>query len=534
MSWVLGDVLDLVAGIVDPANPALIHGDRVLTWADLNRRSNNLARNMLAGGAKAHDKVAFYMRNRPEYTETFAACLRASLTHVNVNFRYREEELHYILHDSDAVAIVYASEFRDEVTALRARLDKIKIFIEVSDDGQIAGFAESFEDVAEAGDGSNLNITRSSKDELFIYTGGTTGMPKGVIWRSGDFYAGLIEASRAITGLGPNNVAELLAGVEELGRGSISLPACPLMHGTGFAGMLGMLMSGGVLVTLTNPHFDPDELWQTVANRKVERISIVGDAFARVMATSLEKAGSELDFSSLEMITSSGAMWSTDIKRRLLAILPGCTMADAFGASEGVGMGTSLMTSEGEVTTGRFSINDLARVFDDDGHEVKPGSDEEGWLAVGGPLPQGYYKDPEKSATVFKTFNGNRYAVPGDRCKVDADGGIIFLGRGSVCINTGGEKVFPEEVEEILKTHPSVDDALVVGVPDERWGQAVTAVITGSPELDEHALRDHVRASLAPYKIPKRVLASGVPLRAANGKADYASAKKFAIEILGA
>ncbi len=532
MQWILGDILDCVVEIMDPARPALVHGDRVLSWGELNKRSNNIARGLLSGGAKTHDKVAFYMRNRTEYSETFAACLRASLTHVNVNFRYMEDELHYILHDSDAVAIVYASEFRPQVTALRPRLDKVKMYIEVSDDGQIANFATAFEDLASSGDGQNLNITRSAEDELFIYTGGTTGMPKGVIWRSSDFYGGLVEAVRAINDEAPNNPDELIAGLKEAGRGNISIPACPLMHGTGFSGMLGMLMGGGTLVTLTDPSFDPEELWRTAQKHKVERISIVGDAFARPMANSLDDVVGKYDLSSLEMITSSGTMWSTDIKRRLLEHLPDVVMVDAFGASEGLGMGTSIMTSAGEVTTGRFTINDLARVFDDDGNEVEPGSDKEGWLAVGGPLPQGYYKDPKKSESVFKIVNGKRYSFPGDRCKVDADGGIIFLGRGSACINTGGEKVFPEEVEEILKTHPCVDDALVVGIPDERWGQAVTAIITGPREPDEHALREHVRASLAPYKIPKRILAAGVPLRAANGKADYAGARQFAVAAL--
>ena len=531
MDWNLGDVLDRVCQTIDPALPALIHGATTITWGELDRRSNNLARALIDGGAGPGDKVAFYMRNRAEYTQTFAACLRARLTHININYRYREQELHYILDNSDAVALVYAAEFRDQVAELRPNLPKLTQYIEVSDDGTIADFAVQFEDLATAGEGAPLAIERSPDDELFIYTGGTTGMPKGVVWRAGEFYAALLEVGKVL-GPVPADLDELTARLQEEGRGAISIPACPLMHGTGFAGMVSNLMSGGTLVTLTAPSFDADEVWKTVAAHKVERMSIVGDAFGKPLVKALQEGAADLDLSSLVMMTSSGVMWSTEVKRALLEFIPHLALIDSFGASEGLGFGTSIMTAAGESRTGRFAINDLAKVFDDDGVEVTPGSEREGWLGVGGPLPLGYYKDPEKSATVFREFGGKRYSVPGDRCKVDTDGSIIFLGRGSVCINTGGEKVFPEEVEEVLKTHPAIEDALVVGVPDEKWGQAVTAVVVSADTPDEAALRAHVNERLAGYKVPKRVLAAGIELRAANGKADYAGARDFAIAAL--
>ncbi len=532
MDWNLGDAMDRVCATIDPTLPALIHGPKTLNWGDLTRRGNNLAGNLLAAGIVPGDKVAFYMRNRTEYTETFAAVSKARLVHVNVNYRYQVGELAYILDDSDAAVLVYESAFRDRVAAMRPELTKVRLFLEIDEDGARAEFADDFDAFCETGDGVPLAIDRSPEDQMFIYTGGTTGMPKGVIWRGGDFYAGLLEVSR-VFGPVPADEDELIDRLKEEGRGHISLPACPLMHGTGFSSMLGMLMAGGTLVTLTSPSFDADELWRTVAEHRVQRIAIVGDAFGRPMADALDAGAGELDFGSLEMISSSGVMWSTEIKRRLLEHLPRVVMVDSFGASEGLGFGTSVMTAEGEARTGRFAINELARVFDDDGEEVTPGSDREGWLAVGGPLPQGYYKDPAKSATVFKTFGDQRYSVPGDRCKVAADGSIVFLGRGSVCINSAGEKIFPEEVEEALKTHGQVEDALVVGVPDEKWGQAVTAVVLGPAAIDEPALRDHVRGRLAGYKVPKRVLAAGVPLRSANGKADYAGVRAYAIAELG-
>jgi fatty-acyl-CoA synthase len=257
---------------------------------------------------------------------------------------------------------------------------------------------------------------------------------------------------------------------------------------------------------------------------------MVGDAFGKPMLNALEKGGRRYDLSSIVGILSSGVMWSREVKRGLLEYMPGAVLSDGFSSSEAIGLGASVMTKDAEVPTAKFVIGDRCRVFDADGAPVEPGSGVPGMIAVGPPNPIGYHKDPEKTARTFRVFDGVRYSIPGDWCIVEADGSLTLLGRGSACINTAGEKVFPEEVEEALKTHPSVEDALVVGLPDDKWGQSVTGVVRLAPgaHLDEAALRDHVRGQLAGYKTPKRVIATADAIRASNGKADYATAKAIA------
>jgi fatty-acyl-CoA synthase len=541
MTWILGDLLDKVGSIVNGDAPATIHDNRIVTWPEFTRASNNLARAFLAAGARTDDKVAFYMRNRPEYSECFAACVKARLIHVNVNYRYRHDELHYILDNADAVVIVYAAEFRENIQALKPDLPKVRLYVEITDGGASLEFAQPYEALANTGDGRPLGIERSIEDGLFIYTGGTTGMPKGVMWRAGDFYQGILDVGKTIRAV-PANPDQLFAAVAANGRGLTSMPTCPLMHGTGFALMLGTLVSGGAVLTLPAASFDADEAWAAVDRHRADRMNIVGDAFAAPLARALDAAqkrpGGRYDLSCVESISSSGVMWSMENKQALLAHLPEVMLIDSFGASEALGFGGSVMTKDGVVATGKFTVSETARVLDEDGRDVVPGSGQSGWLAAAGCLPQGYYKDPEKTAQVFKTYDGVRYAIPGDHCLVEADGTMTLLGRGSICINSGGEKIFPEEVEEVLKTHDLVTDALVVGVPDERWGQAVTAVVdlvdgTGREDLDEAALRQHVHDRLAGYKVPKRVLAAEIPLRAANGKADYKAVRHFAADSLG-
>jgi fatty-acyl-CoA synthase len=288
---------------------------------------------------------------------------------------------------------------------------------------------------------------------------------------------------------------------------------------------------------LDSVSLDPDELWRAVDNNKVAQVAIVGDAFAKPMLRTLQEAPKgTYDLSSIATIISSGVMWSTEVKRGLLEYMPNAIMTDSFGASEAVGLGSSLMTKDGEIATAKFQIGERCKVFDENDNLVEPGSGIPGFIALGAPIPVGYYKDPEKSAKTFKTVRGERYSIPGDWCTVEPDGTLTLLGRGSACINTAGEKVYPEEIEEALKTHPSVEDALVVGLPDEKWGQSVTGVIKLAPgaSFDEDALRAHVRGQLAGYKTPKRILmGAAVAFRAANGKADYKTVTAYAKETLG-
>ncbi|MBK79754.1 MAG: acyl-CoA synthetase [Gammaproteobacteria bacterium] len=536
MAWNYGDILDGV-GEIDGARPALIHGDRTLTWADFTRRTNNLARRFLNRGAQAGDKVAFYLRNCPAYSEMLGACFKARLTHVNVNYRYVDEELHYILDNSDSRIVVYGAEFADHVAALRERLPDVWLWIEVTEGEATprAEFAVSYEELAEIGDGAPLNIERSGDDMLFLYTGGTTGMPKGVMWAHDDlWHAGAAGATPATDMVPPADLDEHCRNVAA-NPGGVLVPCCPQMHGTGLLTTIAGLAMGGTVVTLTHPSFDPAELWEAVERHKVNSMAIVGDAFAKPMLRELDQNPDKYDISSVMSIVSSGVMWSPEVKQGLLRHNRNMVLTDSFGASEAVGFGRSDTTADGTTEVAKFQIGEHCKVFTEDFREIEPGSDEAGFVARSGAIPRGYYKDEEKTAKTFPVINGVRYSMPGDYCKVAADGTLLLLGRGSVCINTAGEKVYPEEVEEVLKTFPGVTDALVVGVPDEKWGQMVTGVVQPEPgaTLDEAELQAHVRGHLAGYKTPKRILFKDSLGRASNGKADYKGITAFAKETLG-
>ena len=534
MTWNFGDILDAIAPVIPAGAPALIHGDRVITWGETTRRSNSLARALVLRGAKPRAKVAFYMRNRPEYCETLAACFKARLTHVNVNYRYKPEEVFYIFDNSDAQTVVYGSEFRDTIAEIRPRLTKVQNFVEVTDDGKPADFALAYEALANEGDGAPLKIERSPQDEFFIYTGGTTGMPKGVIWTHDDLRETSLVALRKL-GPVPENTEQVVEAIRLAGPGNRLLTACPLMHGTGLLMALNTMLAGGSVITLSHHSFSAHEMFAAVEKHKAMTLVIVGDAFAKPMLNALEEQPGRYDLSSIVNMVSSGVMWSREVKQGLLRHIPQAILVDSFGSSEAVGFGTSMMTKDGEVQTAKFQIGDRCKVFDENNQLVEPGSGKPGIIAMSPPIPLGYYKDEKKTAETFKTINGVRYSMPGDWCVVEKDGTLTLLGRGSVCINTAGEKVYPEEVEETLKLHPTIEDALVVGVPDEKWGQAVTAVVTvlSRDDFREEDVRAHVHQRLAGYKTPKHVLIAGVPLRASNGKADYKSALEFAKRELG-
>ena len=528
MGWNFGDILDAISPVTPADKPAFIHGERVISWGEATKATNNLARALVARGGQPGDKIAIYMRNRPEYLMALAAGFKARMTHVNVNYRYTPQEVWYIFDNSDAQAVVYASEFRDAVAEIRPRLPNVKTWIEVSGDGQVAPFAERFEQLAEEGNGGPLDIERSGDDQFFIYTGGTTGMPKGVIWTHNDLREITLAGQRR---LGPvPETLEALAEHTAKTPGMRTLPAPPLMHGTGLLTAMGAMLSGGTVVTLEGETFDAEELLAAIDAHKPQSMAIVGDSFARPILNALNANPGKYDVSSIMAIVSSGVMWSVEVKRGLLEHMPNAMLNDGFSSSEALGMGASVMTRGGEVQTAKFVIGERCRVFDENDEEVAPGSGVAGMVAIKGPNPLGYYKDPEKTARTFRTIKGERYSIPGDWVIVETDGSLTLLGRGNACINTAGEKVFPEEVEEALKTHPSVEDALVVGVADEKWGQAVTGVVelAEGAALEEAALRAHVRKSLAGYKTPKRILVADRPLRAANGKADYPAAKAAA------
>ena len=379
-------------------------------------------------------------------------------------------------------------------------------------------------------------IERSGDDYWFLYTGGTTGMPKGVMWRNHDLFSVLREAVYGILGEPiPETYEEIgpaAQRIAEAGNAPIHLPASPLMHGTGVMSSMQTHYVGGTIVTLERRHFEPDELWETVQRHRVSQMAIVGDAFAKPMVRSLDDArdaGRPYDLSTLLLVISSGVMWSAEVKRALQGHHP-VICYDSLGSSEGVGFANDIATPGQEIETARFRIGKSTSVFTEDGRAVEPGSGEIGMLAVGGHIPAGYYKDEEKSARTFRVFDGKRYSVPGDFATVEADGTIALLGRGSVCINSGGEKVYPEEVEEAVKGAPGVQDCLVVGVPDDRFGEAVTAVVEAEQgaTVDVDAIKNAADGSLARFKRPRHVVVVDQILRGPNGKADYTWAKQTA------
>jgi fatty-acyl-CoA synthase len=537
MQFNLADLFDLVAETV-PDRLAVAHGPggAARSWREFGARTNALARHLQRSHAPG-DKLAIYSYNRPEFVEALAGAMKARLVPVNVNYRYREDELVYLFDNSDATAVVYEAAFADRVAKIRDRLPKVREWIELADASGAGGnaFAVPYEETTR-GDGARLDAARSPDDMVFLYTGGTTGMPKGVMWTQGAIFEALGGGGIAALGEKPSrDAAEQRARIAREGTSVRLLPACPLMHGTGQFTAFNALAGGGAIVTCDSQHLDPLELWSTAAARGAGAIAIVGDAFAKPMLRALDENPGRFDLAQLRLIVSSGVLWSPAVKQGLLRHLPQAVLMDSFGSSEAMGFGTELTTKDASVQLGRFRIGPDCKVFTPDGREVAPGSGEAGFVARSGPIPLGYYKDEKKTAETFRTWQGRRWSIPGDFCTVEADGTLRLHGRGSVCINTGGEKVYSEEVEETLKLHPAVRDAVVVGVPDEKWGEAVTALVEleGGRAASEAELRGFVRERLAGYKVPKRVVFAPSVGRSPSGKADYKAAKAKVKESLG-
>jgi 3-oxocholest-4-en-26-oate---CoA ligase len=536
MQWHLASVWETVADAV-PDAPAVVNGNLRRTWREYEDRAARLARALAAAGHEPGAKVAVYAHNSNEFLEAYFAAFKLRGVPVNVNYRYTESELGYLLDNADAEALVFDARFGATVAAIRGRLPLLKTLVEIDDgSGLHLEGAWRFEEAIAAHDPHPRQPY--AEDDLFIiYTGGTTGMPKGVMSLMGDrARVGIAQAFNALGLPPPASPEEFVAQVRRVhadGRAMVSLVACPLMHGTGLTGGAHRPhLAGACAVTLRADHFDADALWQVVEREKVTQIAVVGDTFARPMLAALEAAaaaGRPYDLKSLRAIVSAGVMFSREVKQGLLGFAD-IAIHDAMAATEGA-MATSVVSrASPPVDTANFARNPLTKVFDDNDREILPGSETIGMIAAGGPGPVGYYKDPEKTARTFRVIDGQRYAFPGDYAKVAADGSLILLGRGSNCINTGGEKVFPEEVEEALKAHPDVEDCLVVGVPDERFGQRITAVLSlaDGRELDEGSLLAFVRARLAGYKTPRRLMVVDHVQRAPSGKADYPWANRVA------
>ena len=519
-TWNFADVWEAVAETV-PRRVAQVHGDREVSWAELDRRADGVAATLLNAEPAPQDKVALLLHNGPVYMQAAFGALKAGLVPVNTNYRYGPDELEYLWNDADVVAVVFHGRLTEVVAAARPRVPRVRLWLHADDaTAPCPSWATAYESAATSGAGLRAPAGgRSGEDLVLIYTGGTTGRPKGVMWRQHDLYR-VSDTARDPADADLDHVRERVARRSDP---PVGLSAAPLMHGTGYVFAGTILSRGGTLVTLASQSFDVVELLDTIDRRRVTALCIVGDAFCLPIVEALDAEPDRWDVSSLAAVSSAGMAWSTDNKRRLLVHAPDAILVDLLNSSEASGMGRSIASRRTPPGVPRFRLGDNAFVIDDDGREIAPGSGEVGRVAVRGHLPLGYYKDPEKTAATFPTIRGVRCSVPGDHATVEADGTITLLGRGSTSINTAGEKVYPEEVEDALKSHPEVVDALVVGLPDARFGQVVIAAVQSRPGsgLDAATLTEHVRGRLARYKAPREVMFVDSLGRGPSGKADY-------------
>jgi len=525
-----------------PNENAMICGEDQKTWSEYEDLAARLATSLVNAGLQTHSKAGIYLHNSNEYLISQFAIFKIGGTPINVNYRYKADELLYLLDNSDCEAIFYQACYGDEINKIKKSLPQIKAWIEIADGSEsVVDESQQYSHLIKTCE----PMTRWERPEdivYMLYTGGTTGMPKGVMYNQADFIIGMFKTLRAMGFSIPrdiNNIHEYILELKAKKDLPVSLVGCPLMHGTGM--WLGAFIPhnlGGTVVTIPGLGFDPDKIWSECSRTNVTNIVIVGDAFARPMVDSLAAAkarGKPYNLNSLQQITSSGVMWSAEVKQELLEHHD-MRLMDTMGSTEG-GMGASITTRDSKPNTASFTLNPGLIVLMDDGNLAEPGTEDTGLIGISGDvamIPIGYYKDEKKSAETFREYNGTRYSFPGDYAKIEADGQIILLGRGSNCINSAGEKIYPEEVEEAIKKDPLVFDCLVVGLPDERFGQKIVAVVStvANQELNEMKLIENLRERLAGYKLPKKVIFSEVIQRAPNGKANYKWAKSFAEEIL--
>jgi fatty-acyl-CoA synthase len=539
----LGAIHEAIADAI-PDRECLVFRDKHFRWSEVQDRTRRLAnllrsyglgchreRSELEGWESGQSHVALYMLNGNEYLEGMVGCYKARCAPFNVNYRYVEQELLYLFDNSDAQAVLFHARFAPVLEKLQAQLTQVKLWLQVADDSGNAllpgalDYEQALRDASDVPPPDDL-----SPDDLYIlYTGGTTGMPKGVLWRQQDIFYGALTA-----GWAPQSLDEIQARVKQ-GSAIRALPAPPFMHGAAhWVAFIMWHIGGTVVVNSVVDRLDPDDIWSTVEREKANTVLIVGDAFGRPLIDQLDKKS--YDLSSLFMVSSGGAILTAGLKAELLERLPNIRVMDALGSSETGSQASHASTAAAKPTSGSFELAAGSLVLNEElTAPLEPGSDETGWLAREARVPLGYYKDAEKTARTFPTLAGIRYSVPGDRARISADGMLELLGRDSVTINSGGEKIFAEEVEQALKHHPAVYDSVVVGTASPRWGSQVTAIVQlrAGEEPGEASLKEVAREHIAAYKLPKAFVFVDQITRAPSGKADYRWAKQTALEALG-
>ncbi|WP_326692169.1 MULTISPECIES: acyl-CoA synthetase [unclassified Streptomyces] len=539
MEYNLADLFESIADTV-PDREALVYVDhpgtgqeRRLTYAQLDRAANRLAHHLADSGVAPGEHVGLHLYNGIEYVQTLLACLKIRAVPVNVNYRYVEDELVYLYRDADLAALVFDGEFTDRVAAALPRAEKLRHLLRVGPAPEGApepGITPvPFAEAAAAGSPQRDFGPRSGDDLFIIYTGGTTGMPKGVMWRAEDlFFSGL--GGGAPTAEPVSRPEELAERAAAGGEGLVFFPTPPLMHGTSTLTLfIGLNFAQKVVI---HRKFVPEEVLRTIERERVTTVSLVGDAMLRPLVDALAGPLKGSDCSSLLAVSSSGAVLSETVREQFTTLVPDALLINNFGSSESGFNGTATADS-GPGKGFRIAVNDGIAVVDPATHEpVPPG--EVGRIALRGHVPLGYYNDPAKSAETFFAARGARWVLLGDMATVDEEGVVTVLGRGSQCINTGGEKVYPEEVEEALKSHPDIYDALVAGIPDPKWGSRVAAVVQlreGAARLTDEGVTTHCRTRLAGYKVPRTVVFSDHIQRSPSGKADYRWAKETAAQM---
>jgi fatty-acyl-CoA synthase len=536
MNLDFASVWEMISDII-PENDALISGDEVISWQDYDLRSSKIATALTNAGLSANSKAGLYLNNSNEYLIGQNAIFKIGGVPVNVNYRYVAEELIYLLDNSDSEAVFYHACYSSRIKEIAESLPNIKAWIEVND-GTESHFenAIKYEDLLDTCEPME-RIYRDPNTIYMLYTGGTTGMPKGVMYKQGEFLVFLFRTLKAMGYDVPEDINNLEEQINIFKKDNTfikSLVGCPLMHGTGmWLGAFLPLLLGGTAITSKNLGFDADQLWTQVEDTQTTNIVIVGDAFAKPMLDALDRAsdiGKPYNLTSVKVIISSGVMWSEEVKNGLLKHHD-MQLMDTMGSTEG-GMGSSISTRDNPPKTAKFSLNPGVVVIADDGEILEPGSKKVGLIGTSGLVPVGYYKDEKKSAETFKEVNGIRYSFPGDYAKLEHDGTITLLGRGSNCINSAGEKIYPEEVEEAIKRNEEIFDCLVVGLDDPKFGQKVVAVVSveKNKQINEADLVESTRQFIAGYKLPKKVIFVEEVQRAPNGKANYKWAKNVAIE----